>query len=128
MTKDRIILKTHGVHTEKEVGIIILPSEFYVKVTIEENGDFMIKFTNLYEEPLFSVESNVKGKVIGTPIKEDLKNTEKKMAGFIVDSMAEFLLDENSPTYDTKAALEKWAKYASHAFSGCQVDWDTDKK
>ena len=40
MEKKRLILKTHGLRNSSEVGIVMLPGSFYVKVNIQENGEF----------------------------------------------------------------------------------------
>ena len=55
MNKDRIILKTHGINSSKEVGLIVLPKEFYIKVNIENCGDFDVELRNDNDEQLFSV-------------------------------------------------------------------------
>lgn len=124
MQKDRIILRTHGLHNEKETGLVILPKSFYVKVDIEENGDFFVEFFDANEEHLFDVGSSVNGKVIGQPIQDNIKNTEIWMAEQIVDMLAEHLLDEQKPTFNTEAALDQWQAWASHAFRDCDVEWN----
>lgn len=55
MEKKLIILKTHGLNNTSEVGLVILPESFYVKVKILVNGDFDVEFINSTEEQLFSV-------------------------------------------------------------------------
>lgn len=128
MAKDRIILKTHGLRNSKEAGIIILPESFYVTVEIEKNGDFTIEFFNAGEEQLFSVTDTVNGTVKGEPVSNYIQETQKWMSGQIVDMLAEHLLQENSLTFDTDAALSTWRAMASHAFRDCEVEWNTDKK
>lgn len=123
MNKDRIILKTHGINSSKEVGLIVLPKEFYIKVNIENCGDFDVELRNDNDEQLFSVCHHIKGTVKGTPAPEVVADAEKKMAGYIADSFAEFLLDDINPTFDTEANLDKWAGWASHAFHCCEVEW-----
>ena len=58
MTKNKIILKTHGLRNHFESGLVILPERFYVKVDIESNGDFTVEFFNDNEEQLFCITSS----------------------------------------------------------------------
>lgn len=123
MKKDRIILKTHGINSSKEVGLIILPKEFYINVEIEKCGDFHVELRDMDKEQLFSVCHRINGVVNGTPVPEVVADTEKKMAGYIADSFAEFLLGDINPAFDTESNLDKWAGWASHAFYGCEIEW-----
>lgn len=123
MKKDRIILKTHGINSSKEVGLIVLPKQFYIKVNIENCGDFDVELLDGAGEQLFSVCHQIKGTVKSTPVPEVVADAEKKMAGYIADSLAEFLLDNINPTFDTEANLDIWAGWASHAFQSCEVEW-----
>ena len=68
MKKDRIILKTHGVNSSKEVGLIVLPKAFYIKVNIENCGDFDVELRDGAGEQLFSVCHHIKGIVKSTAI------------------------------------------------------------
>lgn len=124
MKKDRIVLKTHGINSSKEVGLIILPKEFYVKVEIEKVGDFCVEILDGNNVQLFSVCHHIKGTVKGVPAPETVADAEKKMAGYITDSLAEFLLYDVKPTFDTEESLEQWAGWASHAFRNCDIEWD----
>lgn len=124
MKKDRIILKTHGENSSKEVGMIVLPKAFYIKVNIENCGDFDVELRDGAGEQLFSVCHHIKGIVKSTPVPEVVADAEKKMAGYIADSLAEFLFDDISPAFDTEANLDKWADWASHAFQSCDVEWN----
>ena len=124
MKKDRIILKTHGVNSSEEVDLIVLPKKFYIKVNIENCGDFDVELRDDNNEQLFSVCHRINGVVNGTPVPEVVADTEKKMAGYIADSFADFLLYDINPTFDTEANLDKWAGWASHAFYGCEVEWN----
>ena len=128
MKKDRIILKTHCVNSSKEVGLIILPKEFYINVEIEKLGDFHVELRDMYNEQLFSVCHHINGVVNGTPSPEVVADAEKKMAGYIADSFAEFLLEDIYPTFDTEANLDNWAGWASHAFHGCEVEWQNENE
>ena len=55
MTQKRIILKTHGLRNSSEVGIVILPESFYVKVSIELSGDFYVEFIDSSEERIHGI-------------------------------------------------------------------------
>lgn len=118
MEKKRLILKTHGLRNSSEVGIVMLPDSFYVKVKIQENGDFDVEFINSMEEQLFSVCHSVKSKTDDkTPSKEELKKGENRLAQFIVDSLAEHILDETAISYDTESHLDKWARQIEYLFT-----------
>lgn len=78
MKKDRIVLKTHGINSSKEVGLIILPKEFYVKVSIEKVGDFCVEILDGNNVQLFSVYHHIKGTVKGVPAPETVADAEKK--------------------------------------------------
>lgn len=117
MEKKRLILKTHGLRNSSEVGIVILPESFYVKVNIQVNGDFDVEFINSMEEQLFSVCHNVKCNIDKTPSKEELKKGENRLAQFIVDSLAQHMLDETTISYDTESHLDEWAGQIKHLFT-----------
>lgn len=116
MEKKKIILKTHGLRNSSEVGLVVLPESFFVKVNIEKNGDFDVEFINSSEEQLFSVCHQIKTKVTEEPADETIRTVENRTARFIVDSLAEFLLDDTQVTYDTEAHLGQWAAKVNDAF------------
>ena len=123
MTKNKIILKTHGLRNHFESGLVILPERFYVKVDIESYGDFTVEFFNDNDEQLFCITSSVRGEIKGDPIQKTVEDTEIMMAKKIVDMLAEHLLNGTEPAFDTETALVTWEKLASHAFHGCEVEW-----
>lgn len=116
MEKKRIILKTHGLKNSREVGMVILPDSFYVKVHIEENGEFEVEFFNSEEEQLFYLSYAVENKIEKTPTAEELLQTEKEAALFIVNSLAGHLLDNTNDTYNTEAHKTEWAEFIMSAF------------
>lgn len=116
MEKRKIILKTHGLRNSSEVGLVVLPESFFVKVNIEKNGDFNVEFINSSEEQLFSVCHQIKTKATEEPADDTIRTVENRTARFIVDSLAEFLLDDTQATYDTEAHLDQWAARVSEAF------------
>ena len=116
MQKKKLILKTHGLRNSSEVGLVILPESFYVKVKIEENGDFDVEFINSMEEQLFSQCHSVQCNIEKTPSKEELKKGENQMAQFIVDSLAQHLINDNSATYDTETHRNEWADQIKYLF------------
>ena len=126
MTQKRIILKTHGLRNSSEVGIVILPESFYVKVSIELSGDFYVEFIDSNEEQLFSVCHSVGFKVEKEPTELELKGAQNYVAQLIVDSLAEHLLDGSQPTYDTEAHLDQWAAPITHIFRNNYEVKDTD--
>ena len=109
MENKKLILKTHGLRNSREVGIVVLPDSFYVKVEISENGEYCVEFFNSMEEQLFSVCHKVSVDVNRTPTEEELRKTEKVVADFIVETLARHLLDDSSVAYDTESYLSKWS-------------------
>lgn len=116
MVKKNVILKTHGLRNSSEAGMVVLPESFYVKVRIEKNGDFDVEFINSSEEQLFSVCHQIKSKAEIEPADETIRTVENRTARFIVDSLAEYVIDDTQVTYDTEAHLEQWAAKVSEAF------------
>ena len=116
MEKKKIVLKTHGLRNSREVGIVVLPESFYIKVDIENNGDFYVEFFDWDEIQLFSVCHNVTCTITKTPSDEEIKLAEKKLASYIVDSLAKYVLDEEIPTYNTEQHLDEWAKEINYMF------------
>lgn len=121
MAKDRIVLKTHGINNSREVGLVILPESFYVKVNIEVNGDFEVEFFNSLEEQLFSVCHKVSVTISRTPTENELREAEKRTAHFIADSLAQYLLDDTKVTYNTEAHLSEWAAQMVYIFDDYKV-------
>lgn len=121
MAKDRIILKTHGINNSREVGLVILPESFYVKVNIEVNGDFEVEFFNSLEEQLFSVCHKVDVTISRTPTEKELREAEKQTAHFIADSLAQYLLDDTKVTYNTETCLSEWAAQMAYIFGNYKV-------
>lgn len=116
MAKDKIVLKTHGINNSREVGLVILPESFYVKVNIEVNGDFEVEFFNSLEEQLFSVFHKVNVTINRTPTDDELKEAEKRTAHYIADSLAEYLLDDTRAAYNTEAHLSEWSAQMAYIF------------
>ena len=121
MAKDKIILKTHGINNSREVGLTILPESFYVKVNIEENGDFEVEFFNSLEEQLFSVCHKVSVTIDRTPTENELREAEKRTAHYIADSLAQYVLDDTTVTYNTEACLSEWAAQMAYIFGDYKV-------
>ena len=109
MENKKLILKTHGIRNSREVGIVVLPDSFYVKVEISENGEYCVEFFNSMEEQLFSVCHKVSVDINRTPTEEELRKTEKVVADFIVETLALHLLDNSSVAYDTESYLSKYS-------------------
>lgn len=109
MENKKLILKTHGLRNSREVGIVVLPDSFYVKVEISENGEYSVEFFNSMEEQLFSVCHKISVDINRIPTEEEIKKTEKIVADFIVDTLARHLLDDSSAAYDTESYLPKWS-------------------
>lgn len=109
MENKKLILKTHGLRNSREVGIVVLPDSFYVKVEISENGEYCVEFFNSMEEQLFSVCHKVSVDINRTPTEEELRKTEKVVADFIVETLALHLLDNSSVAYDTESYLSKYS-------------------
>ena len=116
MEKKRIILKTHGLKNSKEVGMVVLPESFYVRVRIEDNGEFDVEFFNSEEEQLFYLSHKVENKIERTPSSEELVEAEKEAADFIVDSMAEHMCEEYRATYNTEIYKRDWAAFIMTIF------------
>ena len=121
MAKDKIILKTHGINNSREVGLTILPESFYVKVNIEENGDFEVEFFNSLEEQLFSVCHKVSVTINRTPTENEIREAEKRTAHYIADSLAQYVLDDTTVTYNTEANLSEWAAQMVYIFGDYKV-------
>ena len=116
MEKKRIILKTHGLKNSKEVGMVVLPESFYVRVRIEDNGEFEVVFFDSDEEQLFYLSYNVENTIERIPSEEELVEAEKEAADFIVDSMAEHMCEENRATYNTEIYKRDWAAFIMTIF------------
>ena len=116
MEKKNIILKTHGLKNSKEVGMVILPESFYVRVRIEDNGEFEVEFFDSEEEQLFYLAYSIENKIERTPSAEELLEAEKETAEFIIDSMAEHLLNGRRTTYDTEVHKVSWAAFIMEVF------------
>lgn len=121
MAKNRIILKTHGINNSREVGLVILPESFYVRVNIEVNGDFEVEFFNSLEEQLFSVFHKVNVTINRTPTDDELKEAAKRTAHYIADSLAEYLLDDTKAAYNTVAHLSEWSAQMASIFVDYKV-------
>lgn len=121
MSKDRIILKTHGLNNSREVGLVILPESFYVKVNIQENGEFEVEFFNSLEEQLFSVFHKVGVTINRTPTDKELKEAAKRTAHYIADSLAAYLLDDTKTAYNTEHHLSEWAAQMAYIFGDYKV-------
>lgn len=116
MAKDRIILKTHGLDNSREVGLVILPEFFYVKVKIQENGEFEVEFFNSSGEQLFYRCHKINVTISRTPTESELKEAGKQAAHYIAESLAQHLLDGTKAAYDTEAHLSEWAAQMTYIF------------
>ena len=116
MDKKKIILRTQGINNTSEVGIVILPERFYVKTQIYEVGDFNVEIIDSCEEQLFCACYNVGEGINRTPSREERVKAENELSKFIVDSLAEHLLDETAVTFDTEEHLKQWACKISYIF------------
>ena len=103
------------------MGLTILPESFYVKVNIEENGDFEVEFFNSLEEQLFSVCHKVSVTINRTPTENELREAEKRTAHYIADSLAQYVLDDTTVTYNTEAHLSEWAAQMVYIFGDYKV-------